>query len=253
MSHDHDSTSTTTTREYKDLKDLVLKKFAELNDNIKKNQEFMLQELKKVDDKATEAIALAKSNEERTKNVEFEMDKMKKTIEMLQSKVNVLEDDLDDQTNRNMRSTLVVRGIAQDSDNESWEKTTDILSSKINEITEGQISVVEVKSFIERAHRIKGELHRGSSGKPIIVKFNSWKSSELVKKSITNYARLKGGTIFVSQLYSKRINDRQYQARQYRKELFRENPDQNIFIQNPARLMGKKKGSAEKYRLLKSF
>ena len=152
-----------------------------------------------------------------------------------------------------MRKTLVVRGLPQTDDNESWDKTSELLSKKIQEITENRITENETISIIERAHRVKGELKNGSRGKPIIVQFHSWKSSELIKKEITNYSKTRGGDVYVSQLYSKRINDRQYKARQYRKQLFEQNPEQNIYIQYPAKLMGKKKGSADKYRLIKEF
>ena len=81
-----------------------------------------------------------------------------------------------------MRKTLVVRGLPQTDDNESWDKTSELLSKKIQEITENRMTENETKSIIERAHRVKGELKNGSRGKPIIVQFHSWKSSELIKK-----------------------------------------------------------------------
>ena len=100
---------------------------------------------------------------------------------------------------------------------------------------------------------MNGDWNERNVGKPIIVKFESWKFSEMIKKMITDNLKFKNGNVYVSQMYSKKTNDRQYKARQYRKELFTTDPNQNIFIKYPADVMGKKKGTEDKYKLLKSF
>ena len=61
-----------------ELKDLFLKKFDDLSVTIKQNQEFYLNELKIVNDRASLAITLAEANEARTQEVEREMEDMKK-------------------------------------------------------------------------------------------------------------------------------------------------------------------------------
>ena len=83
-----------------ELKDLFLKKFDDLSVTIKQNQEFYLNELKIVNDKASLAITLAEANEARTQEVEREMEDMKKVIKRLENKISEQEESIDDQVNR---------------------------------------------------------------------------------------------------------------------------------------------------------
>ena len=237
--------------DFNELKELMLTKFKELNTNMKTNHDLLMAEIKKVDSKAEAALNLAKANEEKAKHVEFEMDNLRNIIVRLEKKVSELDEQLDDQSNRSMRNTLVIKGIPQSDDNESWDKTSELLAKKLNECWGGNSSEEEIAQGIERAHRVGGE--KVGIGKPIIAKFKSWTFSEKVKKIMRDHLITNGGNIYVSQLVTKKVQERQYQARKYRKELFNNDPNQNIFIKYPAQVMGKRKGSTEKYKLLKSF
>ena len=57
--------------------------------------------------------------------------------EELTKKIKQLEDILDDQVNRNMRSTLVFKGISLHESERSWDDTSKVLSDKISNMSSG--------------------------------------------------------------------------------------------------------------------
>ena len=94
---------------------------------------------------AERAESLAKANQN-------EIDEMKSEIAKLNDANTHLNALLDDQINRNMRTTLIFKGIKEEKD-EGWEQTedrlVDVLSRHLN------LNKDNLKGMIERAHRGK--------------------------------------------------------------------------------------------------
>ena len=98
---------------------------------------------------------MAQQNKEKTIEVEDELNKIKDVVDDLQKQLRVANAQIDDQVNRNMRKTLVIRGISQTDKKELWEDTSNHLANKISQITNNEITKVDVLNSIERAHRTK--------------------------------------------------------------------------------------------------
>ena len=86
---------------------------------------------------------------------------------------NVLENKIDDLTNRGLRSTLVIRGVSDEGEQDDWDKT----EAKLVKVLAANIGKPEkeVENMIERAHRTKEARYRGKGVRPIFVLFHNWK------------------------------------------------------------------------------
>ena len=79
----------------------------------------------------------------------------KTLIDESNERIRKLEIDLDDQINRNMRSTLIFNGIKGTETN--WDETSKLLADKISSLAD---EVTGIDDWIERAHRAKGETNK---------------------------------------------------------------------------------------------
>jgi len=180
----------------------------------------------------------------------------------LNSQVNKNKDlsrTLDDQVNRNLRKTLIFRGISGTSD-ESWSKTSDKLAKFLSDIDCNHLSVNEVLHDIDRAHRpntneVTPNANRNSPP-PIFVQFNTWKSAQYYMKSVIDYNKnlrnREEATVFVDQMYSRDVTARRKSAIELRKELKKNGDKSKMFIKFPAILM-KYDVNTKKYIEFKKF
>ena len=68
----------------------------------------------------------------------YEKDQHNDAIKGLQSDLEKLSIELDEQTDRNMRETLVIHGVG--GAETSWEDTTDVLCNYLSDISKGELS-----------------------------------------------------------------------------------------------------------------
>ena len=68
----------------------------------------------------------------------FEIGQHNDVIKQLQKDLEKLPIELDEQTDRNMRETLVIHGVRVAE--KSWEETTDVICSHLTEISNGELS-----------------------------------------------------------------------------------------------------------------
>ena len=103
----------------------------------------------------------------------FNINSLNKRIVDLENHLKILQDDLDDTRNRNLRKSLIFRNIKQESLRESWDTTKRILANEIHRVIPHR-SPEEILSKIERAHRPKENQSPASQHNkvpPIIAKF----------------------------------------------------------------------------------
>ena len=193
---------------------------------------------------AERAESLAKANQN-------EIDEMKSEIAKLNDANTHLNALLDDQINRNMRTTLIFKGIKEEKD-EGWEQTedrlVDVLSRHLN------LNKDNLKGMIERAHRGKhSPSSTSSSPRHIYAKFSSWKHSELIKDKFFQLQRNhpKIG-IRVEQMYSQSVTSRRNEALQVRRNLLDSKSIVAGYVRYPATLVVKKSKN-EKYSVFKSY
>ena len=158
-------------------------------------------------------------------------------LEEYSRKTEQLEELVDDQVNRNARSTLIIRGVNFNLHNEnSWNDTENILATTL--CIQFGWNKNQFAHDIERAHR--GNYKNPNS--PIYAKFLSWKVGQDVLESTIKGNRESKITIFASQKHSKKVQDRMNSLLLKRKE-FKEDEVRKTwksYVKFPRVLMVKK-------------
>lgn len=99
-------------------------------------------------------------------------------IGSLTKQVKKLEDKCEDQANRSMRNTLVFKGVNGNEPN--WTKTTEVLAGVISAV-ENDITLTEINSWIDRAHRMQSNENNNTKPRNIVAIMTSWKVCERIK------------------------------------------------------------------------
>ena len=124
---------------------------------------------------------------------------------------------LEHRTNRDMRNTLIFRGVPERKDESTWDKTESVLADIISKTCD--IDIEETNDMFERVHR--GRPRQYNKGKrDIYVRFKFWKDSEYVKDCFYESFRDKNNNgIFVEQMYGYETTKRRDHALMTRKKL----------------------------------
>ena len=146
------------------------------------------------------------------------------------NRIKVLEERIEERTNRQMRNTLVFKGISDDL-KETWSQTEQKL---VDHITKAGVSANNAYDMIERAHR--GRPHPEKKGpRPIYARFFSWKDSEHVKKlKLTD--EQSNRRVFVDQKYGPLTTQRRNRELLERKGLKAEGKIVQGYLKFPAQL-----------------
>ena len=216
-----------------------------INDTMNRKFDQLNNRLNEIDIRVNESKTLAENNTNRLEQLEEESKITKMRLEEYSRKVEQLEELVEDQINRNSRSTLIIRGVKFNLRNEkSWNDTENILATTL--CTQFGWNKDQFVHDIERAHR--GNYKNPNS--PIYAKFLSWKVAQGVLESIIKANREGKITIFASQKYSKKVQDRMNSLLLKRKE-FKEDEVKKTwksYVKFPGVLMVKKP-TDEKYKV----
>ena len=154
-----------------------------------------------------------------------------------------LEGKLEDRTNRQLRQTIVVKGLPEKQD-EKWSDTRNILAKHISKAYD--IEYKKVYSMFERVHRGGGDGYNNSKkGKRDIYALCShWDDSELLVWGSfdANKKKAKKDRIFIDYKYGPLTTLRRGQALKKRKEVLDQKLYRNAFVKFPAVLMARKEG-----------
>ena len=201
-------------------------------------------QLNEIDIRVNETKTLAENNTNRLEQLEEESKITNLRLEYSR-KIEQLEELVDDQINQNASSTLIIRGVKFNLRNEkSWNDTQKILVITLS--TQFDWNKEQFAHDIERAHRRNYE----NPNSPIYAKFLSWKVAQGVLESIIKANREGKITIFTSQKYSKKVQDRKNSLLLKRKE-FKEDEVRKTwksYVKFPGVLMVKKP-TDEKYKV----
>ena len=210
--------------------DKLHQRITQLDDKLKLMSNRITQNEKDVKD----IINAVNDNQEAISSAQFE-------IRNLQESVKILEDQLDDQIDRNMRETLIIHGIK--GTETLWDATKKLLCSFLEELSEGELNRNDIHYSIVRAHR------GGKENKAIYVKFNDHSMMDSIKD-----LRFKKNGIFINQLRSPKINQRIKEASKLKSELRKKEKSKNwkIFINEKVQLMVKKPNE-NRYCIHKQF
>ena len=240
-------------------------------------------ELKSMHNEIVNLQTQLETSEQKYQNAEKEITSLKKELSKLQDDKNALSNKLDttnnklsttnnelnkcidtveDHKNRQLRKTLVFRGIEEqrfpDDHNrkETWEETAELLAEAMAAKMEN-VSVEDAAAMVERCHRSNpNPQYQGNAPRPIFAAFCNWKDSEKVKKAFREAnVRTNAGSmsVIVENKFGPRTTVRRNYALKERKRLKEEGRILSGYVAFPARLMVKEIGFNTKYRMWKDF
>ena len=226
------------------VRKLLDEKFEKIDEKLSA-QDIKLNDLKTLSEGIdTKFIELRKSVNEVSDTVKVHSTKLDEHEERLLQ----LENELDDQINRNMRNSLIFKGIPEVAD-ESWEQTKNSIcnfSSKIYNTTESSIC-----DRIERAHRRGKRIN--NHHRPIFARFYCSEDVKYYNDKIRHLCINKKNEGVTSNLqFSKRLKERRNTAMMERKRLKSNNEIISGYIEYPATLMVKRAGD-QRFKVEKKF
>jgi len=171
---------------------------------------------------------------------------------------------IEDRTNRQLRKTLVFKGIPEEkirdesSSNpdgspklraENWSDTAEILAKAMSAAIPNT-SVEVARSMVERCHRAAPNAkYKGTGPRQIFASFVDWRDSERTKEA---FRKNTGVSIYVEQKVGARTTFRRNVALKERKRLMEAHTIMSGYVAFPARLMVKDSGGA-KYRQWRDY
>ena len=182
-------------------------------------------------------------------NMNIQTTEMGNDVRLLNVLVKELENQVEDQTNRNMRNTLIIKGIREDPTEKNWDDATNALVSHLTSIFDWDPD--SLNADIERCHRGRKEAvemrndNKRNQPRPIFVKFHSWKTAEQIRRRIIGAHKQKKTRIIVSQMFSKKTTKRMNDQLEIRKHLLLENKEWRAVVKFPGILLVKKPGDAD--------
>ena len=209
---------------------------------------------------AENALALAQKLEARVKALEDENLNLKASIgrseKEMSRRLTALEEKVEERTNRQLRKTLVIRGMeekAADQPPETWEETR-VAVAKIIAKTCPSIDENHAYDIVERAHRSnKNSNYQGNAPRPVFAAITYWPDTvtitdEFRKKNIED----RNFKIAVDYKYGPMTTKRRSLAFQERRKLINNKEAISAYVAYPARLMIKTTQRG-KYSLAKDF
>ena len=204
----------------------------------------------------TEVAAIKSINEELASSNKALEEKVAKT-EKFQSAViesfQQLEEKLEDRTNRQLRQTIVVKGL-QEKPNEKWADTRNLLAKYVSKAYNMEFKVAY--SLFDRVHRGGGQGFEAKKKgrRDIYALCTHWDDSELLvwKSFIVNKSKAKKDRVIIEYKYGPLTTLRRGEAMKRRRELLEDKTLRNAYIKFPAQLMGKKDGQ-DSYELIEDF
>ena len=156
----------------------------------------------------------------------------------LKKQLEEAEATIDDQVNRSLRNTLIIKNVKEET-NETWSQTKEVVKNLL--VRHLRFDRERVDYVIERAHRGKVKVNTGiNNHRNIYVRFIHWEDSEFVKKGFANINREnRDMKIRVCPMFSPKIQARQNNAMQTRRQLLTSGTIVSGYVEFPAILMVK--------------
>ena len=157
-----------------------------------------------------------------------------------EEKIKSLEESIEDRTNRQLRETLIIKGIPEE-DNEDWERTKQIIAETISNNIDN-LSYDDAYNEIKRAHR-EHQNNIRKDKRHIFAAFYSWNLCEELKKKFRLIAIQNNEfKITIESKYGPLTTWRRNKALERRKLLKADNKILSGYVAYPAKLMVKYPG-----------
>ena len=248
------------------IKDAIKNEFKSLKEEIVRLQS----ELESVSGVAENATKLTEMLSKDCMQLKEENTNLKSKLHNIINEQDSLQEIIEDNQNRQLRKTLVFKGIPEqkfrDEQNtnadgsprmnpESWDDTATILATQISESLE-DTTVEQARAMVERCHRgAVNPRYKGNAPRPIFAAFVNWRDSERVKETFhkNNIADRDCG-MYAEQKFGPRTTVRRNIAMKERKQLIDTHIIISGYVSHPARLMIKdSRAKGAKYRLWRDY
>ena len=164
-----------------------------------------------------------------------------------------LETRVEDRTNRQLRQTIVVKGLPEKK-NETWTDTRNILAKYVSKSYNMEFKTAY--GMFERVHRGGGDGHdnKKKGRRDIYALCSHWDDSELLVwgSFAANRNKPKKDKVFIDYKYGPHTTLRRGEALKKRKEVLEQKLYRNAFIKFPAVLMARKDGE-DNYSKIEDF
>ena len=188
--------------------------------------------------------------ENRVVNIEEENKELIIEKDVSALKIHNLKWKLEDRTNRDMRNTLIFKGVPEKKDESTWDKTESVLAGIISKTCD--MDIEETIDMFERVHRGRPRQYNNDK-RDIYVRFKFWKDSEYVKdRFLESFRDKKNNGIFVEQMYGYETTKRREQALMTRKQLKVRKEITSGYLKFPAKLYVRKT-NCKNYVLYEDF
>ena len=166
--------------------------------------------------------------------------------------IQTVEERVEERTNRQMRKTLVIKGVQEDG-KESWDDTRDIVASVISKYIT-KCSFDDAYEMLDRVHRSPPTKNPNKVGKrDIYAALNTWDDCEYLIDCFRKINRRnKNLNIYFDYKYWPLTTRRRNMALKRRRELLQNGDIVQGFISYPAKLIVKFNANDE-YQLLENF
>ena len=251
---DADVTDTVITKSL--LKELFEKNYKKIVNEFNKTIESLKSQLDEVESRATNAEKKIKLLETENQKLKEALNSTSNTANANANAINALEERIEDRTNRQLRKTMVFRGVPEEDDsNETWDDTKSLLAAEIAKVLNTEES--EAVEMLERVHRAAPNPHyKGSAPRPIFAAFNYWPDTvEVIDKfRQQNINSDNDNKVTADYKYGPLTTKRRSLAMLERKKLKDTNAIVAGYVAFPARLMVKTSNrQGSKYKLHKDF
>lgn len=216
-----------------ELKSIVRSSVEEAISNFSSAYDLRLQ---KLEDKFAEIESGLREKNETLKEVAEKTTSLENENKELKEKVDALEEEIEERTNRSLRSHIVLKNVPK-SGKETWSTTTNIAAKVIQTASCGAISFAQAHNMLERCHRGKPR-ENSSSPPPIYALIDDWRNAEWIRNEFRK--KPKEYNVWCDQKYGTRTTWRRNQALQKRKELKRKGDIVGGYVKYPALLMVRK-------------
>ena len=182
-------------------------------------------------------------------SVKDDLESLRSAVDINNRALLIQEEYIEDLRNRQMRSTLVFKGIDESVDEHTWDDTEETLLRTIRTVAEDFPD-----DAIERCHRGHKKLYGASGSRDIIARFYSWKDAESVKQLFSRKnSKDRSFKTYVSQKYGPLTTARRNLALQTRKELISSGEVAKAYLAYPAKLMVAKNKRDTEFKLHTDF
>ena len=223
-------------------------KFEILERSIRDNANLINQ----VQQSADNALTLANNNRTEITTLISRVNDLEKLCSLQTVQLRVLDTRLTDQTDRNSRNSLIIRGIAEQG-KESWEDTRKVLCETLAPIV--KIDANNISQMIERVHRgsrrpnENNDRPNNNNDRPPVIhaRFFNWNHVENLKNLMWEHGKDSG--IYIDQRFGPNTTYRRNKALAARRQLLTNGEIAGGFLRYPAKLFIKRHKEDYKYIL----